>query len=152
MLANIRRRATYANVVATLALIMAVGGGSAYALQGRNTVFSDDIAPNEAKASDVKEGSLKIPRLQFSDTSGESTGAGQDLAAFAYCPPGYSVTGGGFLKSDPDIQIRFSFPYTDQLNYDIRRVDGFSTGAGQSVTARAVCQRGTTLDGPLPGR
>ena len=46
----IASRLTYANVVATLALIVALGGGAAYAA---NTVFSSDIVNGEVKAADI---------------------------------------------------------------------------------------------------
>lgn len=144
MFATIRHRATYANVVATIALILAVGGGSAYALQGRNTVFSDDIAPDAVKAADAKEESLKIPRIRRVDVSEESTGAGDALLALAECPTGYSVSGGGFQRS-LGVELESSIPYTDQTNFNIWRVDGLSTDSGQTVSAIAICQRGQTL-------
>ena len=46
----IAERLTYANVVATVALVIAVGAGSAYAA---NTVFSTDIVDGEVKAVDI---------------------------------------------------------------------------------------------------
>ena len=55
MLSRIRARLTYANVVATLSLFLVVSGGTAIALKGSNTVFSDDIAPNQVKSVDVRD-------------------------------------------------------------------------------------------------
>ncbi len=52
---GIRGHLTYANVVATLALIIAVGGGAAYAA---NTVFSEDIVNNEVKSVDIAPGAV----------------------------------------------------------------------------------------------
>jgi hypothetical protein len=46
----LRGRLTYANVVATLALAIAVAGGSAYAA---NTVLSSDIVDGEVKTADI---------------------------------------------------------------------------------------------------
>lgn len=144
MFAKLRAWVTYANVVATLALIIAVGGGSAYALQGRNTVFSDDIAFDAVKAADAKEESLKIPRIVVQDDSVVSTAADQQLIAVAECPTGYSVTGGGYSKSDSAIRIRTNIPYFDQDDYDQWYVEGYSHLADQQVSASAVCQRGRT--------
>src|SRR5947199_315298 len=45
------RRASHATIVAYLALFVALGG-TATALSGRNSVFSDDIAPRNVKAGD----------------------------------------------------------------------------------------------------
>jgi hypothetical protein len=58
----LRQRLTYANVMATVAVFLALGGG-AYALKlGRNSVRSKQIAPDAAKGVDVDEASLaKVP-------------------------------------------------------------------------------------------
>ena len=49
MLSRIRSRLTYANVVATLSLFLVLSGGTAVALTGSNTVFSDDIVNGQVK-------------------------------------------------------------------------------------------------------
>ena len=46
----LRRRLTYANLVSTVALVAALGTGTAYAA---NTVFSTDIVNGEVKAVDI---------------------------------------------------------------------------------------------------
>jgi hypothetical protein len=55
MLAKLRSRLTYANVVSTICLCLVVGGGSAYAA---NTVFSADIVDGEVKNSDLAANSV----------------------------------------------------------------------------------------------
>jgi hypothetical protein len=50
MLRKLRSRLSYANVVATMALFVAVGTGGAYAA---NTVFSTDIVDGEVKSVDI---------------------------------------------------------------------------------------------------
>lgn len=72
-------RATYANVTSTLALIVALGGTSAYAA---NTIGSADIRPGAVKSSDlgnnavssakVKDGSLQVNDLDASARSSAS--------------------------------------------------------------------------------
>src|SRR5256714_8262283 len=42
---RICRHLTYANVMATIAVFLVLGGGTAVALNGSNTVQSDDLAP-----------------------------------------------------------------------------------------------------------
>jgi hypothetical protein len=42
------------NVVGYVALFLALSGGTAYALEGSNTVFSDDIVDNEVKTQDIR--------------------------------------------------------------------------------------------------
>jgi hypothetical protein len=50
---RIRRHLSFANVASAIALFVAIGGGSAYALTGSNTVFSDDIVNGEVKSPDL---------------------------------------------------------------------------------------------------
>jgi hypothetical protein len=54
---RITRHLTYANVMSTIAVFLALGGGLAWAL-GRNSVHSEQIAPNAVKGQDAKESSL----------------------------------------------------------------------------------------------
>ena len=57
-MSRIRSRLTYANVVASLALFLVLSGGTAVALTGSNTVFSDDIVDGQVRSSDVHNDSL----------------------------------------------------------------------------------------------
>jgi hypothetical protein len=50
-MSRIRQHLTYANVMATIAVFIAVSGGTAVALNGTNTVFTDDIADDTRPAS-----------------------------------------------------------------------------------------------------
>jgi hypothetical protein len=50
---RIRAHLTYANVMATIAVFLVLTGGTAVALNGSNTVFSDDIVNGEVKAADI---------------------------------------------------------------------------------------------------
>ena len=71
---RIAARLTYANVVATIALVIAVGGGAAYAA---NTVFSTDIVDGEVKTADIATNAVRSTRSPRSRsraaTSGSST-------------------------------------------------------------------------------
>jgi hypothetical protein len=76
---KIRRHLTYANVTATLALLLAVGGGTAYAvdrinshdivngsirsvdLRNHKAVRGVDVQPNSLTGRQIKEGSLRTP-------------------------------------------------------------------------------------------
>jgi hypothetical protein len=59
------RRLTYANVVATLALFMAVSGGAVYAASqlGKNAVKSKNIARNAVKSPDIASNAVKTRNL-----------------------------------------------------------------------------------------
>jgi hypothetical protein len=54
MVTRFRKHLTYANVVATLALFVALAGGTAYAA---NTVGSSDVIDNSLQSADLKDGS-----------------------------------------------------------------------------------------------
>jgi hypothetical protein len=55
-----RPRLTYANIVATLALFLALGGGAAYAA---SKVHSDDIARNAVKPANLAAGSVRTSKV-----------------------------------------------------------------------------------------
>lgn len=74
MLSRIRSRLTYANVVATLSLFLVLSGGTAVALTGSNTVFSDDIVDNQVKTGDVRNDTLIGGGLTGSDVKESSLG------------------------------------------------------------------------------
>jgi hypothetical protein len=78
MLSRIRSRLTYANVVASLALFLVLSGGTAVALSGSNTVFSDDIVDNQVKAADVRNDTLAGGGLTAADL-GPSSVAGSEV-------------------------------------------------------------------------
>jgi hypothetical protein len=74
---NLRSRLTYANVVATLALVLAVGGGTVYAAirLGKDAVHSRNIAAGAVKTSDLGKNAVTGPKVK------NGTIATDDLAA-----------------------------------------------------------------------
>jgi hypothetical protein len=55
-----RKHLTYANVMATLAVVLVVGGGAAYAA---NTVFSADIVDGEVKTPDIAQNAVRTGEI-----------------------------------------------------------------------------------------
>src|SRR5204863_1714851 len=53
MRGRLRSHLTYANVISSLCLFLVLGGGTAVALNGSNTVFSDDIVNGQVKQADL---------------------------------------------------------------------------------------------------
>src|SRR3954454_9848895 len=78
MLSRIRSRLTYANVVATLTLFLVLSGGTAVALTGSNTVFSDDIVDNQVRSADVRNDTLAGGGLTAADL-GPGSVAGSEV-------------------------------------------------------------------------
>ena len=58
---RIRSHLTYANVISSLALFIVLTGGTAVALSGSNTVFTDDITNNQVYSADVRDDTLSGP-------------------------------------------------------------------------------------------
>ena len=58
---RIRSHLSYANVMATLAVFLVVSGGTAVALNGSNTVFTDDIANDTQPAGGNRRAASRRP-------------------------------------------------------------------------------------------
>ena len=71
MLAAIRSKLTYANVVSTLCLFLVMGGGTAVALSGHNTVFSDDIVNKQVKRADVGTNAVDTTKVVDNSLTGD---------------------------------------------------------------------------------
>jgi hypothetical protein len=76
---RIRSRLTYSNVVATLALVIAVGGGAAYAA---NTISSEDIINGEVKTADVGNNQIRSADVR-DDTLSQGGLTAPDIATDA---------------------------------------------------------------------
>ena len=71
MLAKVRSRLTYANVMSSLAVFLVLTGGTAVALSGSNTVFSDDITNGEVKNPDIASGSVGTGKVIDESLTGQ---------------------------------------------------------------------------------
>lgn len=124
---RLRPRLTYANVIATLALFLAVSGGAAYAASqlGKNAVGTRQLKKNAVTAEKVKDGSLlrrdfKVGELPTGERGAQGAPgaagatevvvrygtegkpkAGEEDLSIATCLSGETVTGGGFDFLDP---------------------------------------------------
>ena len=75
---NLRSRLTYANVVATLALVLAIGGGTVYAAihLGKNSVHSKNIAAAAVKTSDLGRNAVTSPKVKDGTIDADDIAAG----------------------------------------------------------------------------
>ena len=73
---RIRNRLTYANVMSTLAVVLALGGGVAYAA---NTVFSEDIVNGEVKTADIGTNEVRSADVRDDTLAGGGL-TGADIA------------------------------------------------------------------------
>ena len=98
---RIRSHLSYANVMATLAVFLVLGGGTAVALGGKNTVQSDDLGPGaQVKAPDVADNAVDSQAIAnasiaYDDLSRGATGgrAWGRIAANGYLSRSKNVTG-----------------------------------------------------------
>lgn len=74
---RIRRHLTFANVASAIALFVALTGGTAVALGGANTVFSDDIVDNQVFSADVRNDNLSGGGLGLVDLKPGSVAASE---------------------------------------------------------------------------
>jgi hypothetical protein len=135
MLRRIRARLTYANVIATLALFIALGGSSYAALSlPKNSVKAKQIATGAVTSAEVKNGSLKsgdfnsASRAKLKGPKGDkgaagatnvvmrqgatvSVGVGAFGSATADCQSGERATGGGVYNEANVSVIAISSSY-----------------------------------------
>ena len=64
MFKSLRGRPSPTTVIACMALFFAVAGGSAIALQGRNSVDSGDIKKGAVKTSDIRNGAVTTRKIK----------------------------------------------------------------------------------------
>ena len=87
MLARARARLTYANVIATLALFIALGGSSYAALQlPKGSVGTKQLKRNAVTSPKVKPGSLVLSDFRASQRSRLRGPAGKPVGAVAGPP------------------------------------------------------------------
>jgi uncharacterized iron-regulated membrane protein len=82
----LRSHLTYANVTATLALFLVLSGGTAVALSGSNTVFTDDIANDTQPASGGNPAGGLVAADLRSSSVGTSEVAANSLGAADLAP------------------------------------------------------------------
>lgn len=119
---RIRPHLTYANVMATIAVFLVLSGGTAVALTGSNTVFSDDIVNDQVFSADVRDDTLTGGGLTAADLRAGSvrsseaqdnslTGADVKESSFGRVPSallgglGRWSTGGGDCNPNSDVFV-----------------------------------------------
>jgi hypothetical protein len=78
---RIRSHLTYANVMATIAVFLVLSGGTAVALTGSNTVFSDDIVNGEVKVADIGQGAVATDEIANGQVQAADIGDGEVRSA-----------------------------------------------------------------------
>jgi hypothetical protein len=134
MLARMKSRLSYANVVATLALVVAISGGAtAIAITaGKNTVTTKSIKPGNVTARDL--GPIKT----VVETATLPSGTGASVSIRVECPNGTRALSGGGAGPGGDAAIQVSLPTPNGWQVGIGRT-GSGGGSPVPVTGYAVC-------------
>jgi hypothetical protein len=146
---------------AWITLVLLLSGGTAYALDGQNTVFTDDVVNGEIRSADVADDSTAFA-LRGVDIKNESlTGADVRESTLAQVPEaltavegglGREAHGGGCNPSDTNrltcatVAMTLSAPGRVLLIGRVRAIvdDGQTVGYGS-------CNFGTNFSGPIAG-
>lgn len=163
MLRKLRSRMTYANVVSTLALALAVGGGTAYAATKIGTsniryhaVTGSKVATNAITASKVKNSALSGADIRDNSIRGADIRTGT-LEASDFAPgqlpkgdPATSIFGAvsaagvlGANKNVTSVSSTDAGVYTVTISQDVSKCAAVATLAGGPA--------GTVTAEPTPG-
>jgi hypothetical protein len=134
---------TYANVVATLALVIGVSGGVAYAA---NTVFSSDIVDGEVKTADLATGSVRTLEIANRQIR---TGDVRELDGFFE-----AASDVGSCSSDDHVPTSCASSVIDMdrpgkllvnvtgewRTFNLDDLAGVGSGSDDATLARGICQ------------
>jgi len=158
LIGRIAKSLTFSNVVACLALFVALGG-SVYAagkISGKQikpsslpgnrikpkTVTANRIKPNSLGGKQINEQTLTgvsaaaLADVQYQSTTAELRGGGSGTVT-ANCPPGAYVTGGGATVSNEErAYVNDSGPSPLRTGWTATGVSWF---AGTTITVTAIC-------------
>ena len=159
MLAQLRQRLTYANVTATLALFVALGGTSYAALTlPKNSVGSRQIRTGAVGGSEIKTGAvrskdIKNETVRLSDVSKSARRSLQGTQGPAG-PAGPSGTALRAAVSSGGAVVQGNSTGVDHVSgsneYGVRFAGNLASCIGTATLASV--QAGPTLEQPPPGR
>jgi hypothetical protein len=133
---SIRRRVTYANVASTLALAIAVSGGTAYAAShlitgkqiAKGTITSANIKSHSLLASNFKKGQIPAGRTGPAGAAGAAGAPGPAGSAIAYGDLGLNGNGNpafnttlssGFTSASSPSAGIYCIPYPSGVSTNI---------------------------------
>jgi hypothetical protein len=137
---KLRRNFSYANVTATIALIAAVGGGTtAIALQGRNSVRTDDIKPGHVTGNDLSQ--IRVVRrlgtvIDASDQNGEVWSGNFVIAK---CPKGTRLISGGGRIDPVGASGKGAITRSEPKGNGWQVTGNQDTGQPATIRASALC-------------
>lgn len=148
---KIRKRLTYANVMSSIAVFLVVGGATAFAALGKNTVGSKQLKKNAVTSAKIKNNAVTTNKIKKNAVNGAKvkdgslTGADINLGALGTVPSAANAnTVGGNSVVLVNFQANPGTPPTQILN-----LDGFtltaSCNAGDETVVLANGPAGSRL-------
>ena len=137
---SILARATYANVMATVAVFIALGGASYAATQlPADSVGPDQLQRDAVTSSAIKDGSVRRADLSAKNWDGTTYSVTKRIpnnspeeppfnftSATVFCDKGDPQIGGGFSGLDPDVgTVTRNFPTRAQSTDPAQRLEGW---------------------------
>ncbi len=148
MISQLRRRASYANVTATLALVLALTGGAAYAashISGsqlkKRSVAGAKLKKNTVTGTEVNESKLgKVPRAANADSAANSAALGGTPASGFIGGSGKVLTTSGTASNNSIQQRALTLPGFGDINMNCNSAGTgvtvlFTNGSGSTETA-----------------
>jgi len=147
-MSRLRASLTYANVTATLALFIALTGGTVYAAErlgsddiARNAIDSRHVASNALGGKDIAEGTLNgVPVAGYERVEKVYELEPGILFLSAQCPRAKVAVSGGFRVYGPKVEVRMSELSSDRA-YTVG-LNNPSTNQNTEVTVSVVCVKG----------
>lgn len=148
---KIRKRLTYANVMSSIAVFLVVGGATAFAALGKNTVGTKQLKKNAVTAAKIKKNAVTTAKIKNNAVNGAKvkdgslTGADINLGALGTVP---SAANSNTVGGNSVVLINFQGSPTAGPT-QILNLDGFtltaSCNAGDETVVLANGPAGSRL-------
>jgi hypothetical protein len=138
---RISERLTYANVMATIAVFLVLGGATAYAALGRNSVGSKQLKKNAVTAAKIKKNAITTAKIR----NRAVTAAKLDLSALPTVPSATTATNALTVNGQSQTKV-FKSLSAGQTGAEVATIAGF--------TLRATCATediDVSFSGPASG-
>jgi len=145
------------NVVGYIALFLVVTGGTAQALDGTNTVFSDDIVNGEVQGQDIGAGAVTSTKLG-PDSVGSTRvidnslkGADVDESSFGQVPSAGSATTADSASTAGNASLldgRDSLSFAGNGVYELQNTTNGSANASGTCPSGDLCFAGGSYCNP----
>lgn len=152
-MAKLRQRLTYANVMSSIAVVLAIGGGTAYAattINGHNiknhTITGKKLVNNTLTGKQIKESALgQVPSAKHAQTAGTATTAttASTATSLHILPSGHSESGtwagdgglnGYWIGWETNFPLPLARPIpTDHVIWTGNGADSHCPGDGQAA-------------------